>query len=104
MSITIRIPENLQTIIELQNQGKGTIVKINSDIWMIFVKQPNREKYGYRLMNPNSDQRGPYTGNLTKEECQRLINKLIKTPGFGFGKSRKDTIKNINKLVNKIKT
>lgn len=104
MSIQVRLPENLQIIIELQNQGSGTIVKINSHIWMVLGKQPNKETYGYQLMDPNTHQRGPYTGNLTKEQVSKLINKLIKKPGFGFGKEEIDIKKHINQLIKNIKT
>lgn len=105
MALKIRIPKNLSMIIDVQRQDTGTVVKLNPNIWMVFGKMPNNHSlYGYQLFDPNTNSGSSFTGNLTENQMTRLINKIIKQPGFGFGKEQENYKKIINKLIKKIKT
>ena len=100
----IRIPENLQIILDCQEQNKGLVVKLNHNIWAIFSKKEGTEdEYGFQLLNPNNNQRGAGKWGLTLKQATRLINNLIKKPGFGYGKEETTIIENINKIIKKIK-
>lgn len=104
MKHNLRIPENLKIILETEENNQGLIVQFNPNLWAIFGKNPeNPKEYGYQLMNPNTDQRGSGVWGLTHAQCDRLINKLIKNPGYGFGKSERELEEKISKLINKIK-
>ena len=100
----LRIPENLQIIVDTQESNTGVIVKFNPGLWGIFRrKAENMDEYGYQLMDPNSDQRGEHIWRLTHNQCVRLINNLIKNPGYGFGKTQQGLQEHINKLIINIK-
>lgn len=100
----IRIPENIKICLEVEERNKGIIVQFHPDLWAIFGKNPNNpEEYGFQLLNPNNNERGEFTWGLTQAQCTRVINKLIKKPGYGFGKTIEDIRKNIKKLIKKIK-
>lgn len=100
----LRIPENLQIILNTPENEKGLIIKIHSNLWIIFHKNiENLEEYGFKIINPNSSERSKGIWGLTEKECTRLINKLIKNPEYGFGKTEEELTKEINKLLNKIK-
>lgn len=100
----LRIPENLQIIMDAQESNTGLIVKFHANLWAIFRrKSENIDEYGYQLLNPNSDQRGDHVWGMTENQCTRLINKLIKNPGYGFGKTTSELETHINKIIKLIK-
>ena len=82
----LSIPENLHIIMETQEQNSGLIVQFHPQLWAIFRKNAdNHEDYGWQLLNPDNDQRSDFSWGLTSTQCTRLINRLIKNPGLGFG-------------------
>ena len=102
--LEIRIPENLQIILNTETQGDGLIVKFHPRLWAIFQKKNNM--FGYTLLDPNggTNERGPSPNfNLTKNEANKIINRIIKNPGYGFGKEPINIQKNIKKLIKQIK-
>lgn len=100
----LRIPENLQIIMNTQESNTGLIVKFHPDLWAIFKpKDETKTEYGFQLLNPNGNERGEFTWGLTMQEASRLINKLIKNPSYGFGKSKEQIEATINKIITKIK-
>ncbi len=100
----IRIPENLQICINTQEKNDGLVIKLRHDLWAIVKRQG--EFYGIQLLNPEGGEaeRGRGTEfNLTKEQISRVINKLIKKPGYGYGKNTKNALTKINKIIKNIK-
>lgn len=81
----LRIPGNLQICIDAQKNKDGLIVKLNDSLWMIIRKNATTGEYGHQLLNPNNDEKSDYVWGLTKEQCTRLINKLIKNPVYSYG-------------------
>ena len=62
--------------------------------------------YGFATLDPEGGaetRSGEIEFNLTKEQCARLINKLLKNPGYGYGKEEAKIKENINKIINQIK-
>jgi len=101
----IRIPENIKICLDVEERNTGIIVQFNQDLWAIFRKNPeNQEDYGFQLLNPNTNERGEGVWGLTQIQCTRVINKLIKNPGYGFGKKQEDIKRKITKIIKKIKT
>jgi len=100
----IRIPENLKIILNDQDNNKGLIVQFNPHLWAIFKKKENNpEEYGFQLIDPTTGEISNGTWGLTQNQCTRIINKVIKNPGYGFGKTKKDLRKYIKNIIKKIK-
>lgn len=105
----IRIPENLKIILNEQEENTGLTVQFNPTLVLLFKqhteKLPNGEdQYGFQIINPTNTDRSEFTWGLSGKQCSKIINKVIKKPGFGFGKSREDLEEYIKKLIKKIKT
>lgn len=101
----LRIPENLQICMQVNENNNGLVVQFHPNLWAIFRKKAdNPNEYGFQLLNPNQgiEERGEITWGLSHSQCDRLINKLIKNPGYGFGKTKEELTVTISKLINKI--
>ncbi len=82
----LRLPENLKLILETQENNNGLIVQFNKNLWAIFRKNlSDPDDYGLQIVNPDTDERSDLQWGLTHKQCIRLIEKLVKTPGYGFG-------------------
>lgn len=100
----IRIPENLKIVLNEQTNNQGLIVQFHTSLWAIFKKHPERpEEYGFQIMNPETGETSEGTWGLSESQCTKVINKVIKKPGFGFGKTDLDLQKYIKKIIKKIK-
>jgi hypothetical protein len=73
----IRIPENLQIIMDTLENKDGFVMQIHSNLWAIFKKRAeNLDEYGFQLLDPNNDSRGEATWGMTHAECVKLINSI----------------------------
>lgn len=73
----MRTPENIKILLEEQTDNKGLIIEVNSSVWAVFKKHPEREEeYGFQVVNPNTGETSRGTWGLSEKECTRVINKL----------------------------
>ena len=102
MSLPIRINEgSIISIDRNEEQKKGLVVKLQSDLYLIFQKR--EKEYGFYLINPWTKEGGKTKWGLTEPQCSRMINRLIKNPSYGYGKSQEEVSKKLIKIINKIK-
>lgn len=106
---TIRIPENLKIILNEQDENTGLTVQFNPTLVLLFKRHTEKlttgeDQFGFQIINPTNTDRSEFTWGLNEKQCSKIINKIIKKPGFGFGKSRENLEEYIKKLINTIKT
>lgn len=85
-----------------EKKSTGFTIKFKSDLWII-IQRRDDEDYGFYMINPWTEEGGHTRWGYSSKQIEKLIKTVIKKPTLGYGKEKKDIVKNLLKEAKQIK-